>query len=270
MSEGCNHDCGSCSAGCDKKEFMEPQNKYSNIKEVIAVISGKGGVGKSLTTGLLAECAKKAGKKVAVIDADITGPSMPKIFGVKEKATGDETGLNPVITKDGIEMMSINLLLENEGEPVIWRGPVVSGVVKQFWTDVKWGEIDQMFVDCPPGTGDVPLTIFQSLPIKGIIVVTSPQDLVSLIVAKAVSMAKMMDIPILGIVQNMSYFVCDNCDKKHYIFGKTNIEETALLHGVKNVCEMPILSDVAAKCDIGNIKDVVIPEIEEFYNKALK
>ena len=273
MSE-CNHDCSSCASAstCGSKNTIEKEkpHKGSEIKNVIAVISGKGGVGKSLTTALLASVSNKKGNKTAVLDADLTGPSIPKIFGVKEHGTGDDDGLDPVITREGIKIMSVNLLLEDETAPVIWRGPVIAGVVKQFWTDVKWGEVDYMFVDCPPGTGDVPLTIFQSLPVKGIVVVTSPQDLVSVIVEKAVNMAKMMNVPVLGIVQNMSYFVCDSCNTKHYIYGKTDLKNTAEIFGIKNAVELPIMPSAAKKCDEGNISDLILPEMVEFFDKIVK
>lgn len=266
----CNHDCSNCSSKCDKASLLEKPSQYSNIKDVIAVVSGKGGVGKSMTTALLASIANKKGFKTAVMDGDLTGPSVPKVFGVTEKAVGDEKGIDPVVTKEGIKIMSINLLLENDTDPVVWRGPVFAGVIKQFWTDVKWGDVDLMFIDCPPGTGDVPLTIFQSIPVKGIIVVTSPQDLVSLIVEKAVKMAQMMDIPILGIVQNMSYFVCDKCGEKHYIYGKKDVESVAKEFGIKAFCELPILPEAARKSDVGEVGQIEIKEAEEFFDKIMK
>lgn len=267
MSE-CTHDCSTCSSKCEKPEsFLEKPSKFSNIKNVIAVVSGKGGVGKSLTTGLLACAANRKGLRTAVLDADLTGPSIPKIFGVHEKATGDSDGIDPVTTKDGVKIMSVNLLLDDESSPVFWRGPVIAGVVKQFWTDVKWGDVDVMFIDCPPGTGDVPLTVFQSIPIKGIVVVTSPQELVSVIVEKAVNMAKMMNVPVLGVVQNMSYYECDNCGKRHYIYGKNDVNETAKAFGIKYSCEMPVMPEAAKKCDEGNVNELVLPEITDFLSK---
>ena len=267
----CNHDCSSCSEKCaDRKSFLEKPSKYSDIKDVDAVVSGKGGVGKSLTTALLATAAQKKGYQAAVLDADITGPSVPKVFGEKGKAVGDEEGIDCVVTKSGVKIMSVNLLLENDTDPVIWRGPVLAGVVKQFWTDVKWGNVDVMFVDCPPGTGDVPLTVFQSIPIKGVIVVTSPQDLVSVIVEKAVNMAKMMEIPVVGIVQNMSYFACDACGKKHYVFGKSDVQAIAAKFGIQHVCELPILPEAAEKCDEGNVDELVLPEMEAFFDEVIK
>lgn len=266
----CDHNCDSCSSKCSKESLLEKPSVYSKIKDVYAVVSGKGGVGKSLTTALLACCAKKQGKNVAVLDADLTGPSIPKVFGVKEKAVGDDKGIDPVLTKDGIKIMSVNLLLDDDKSPVIWRGPVIAGVVKQFWTDVKWGDVDTMFIDCPPGTGDVPLTVFQSIPVKGIIVVTSPQELVSDIVEKAVNMAKMMDIPVLGIVQNMSYFVCDECGKKHYIYGVSNVEETAKKFGIENTAELPFIPEAAKKCDEGNVGKIELEQIDKFFEKIIR
>lgn len=224
MSEECTHNCETCSASCgertDPQSFLEKPNELSHIKKVIGVVSGKGGVGKSLVTSMLATVMNRRGHKTAILDADITGPSIPKAFGLKEKATGNELGLFPVKTKMGIEVMSVNLLLENETDPVVWRGPVIAGTVKQFWTDVIWNDVDYMFVDMPPGTGDVPLTVFQSLPVDGIIVVTSPQELVGMIVDKAVKMADMMNIPVLALVENMSYFECPDCGKNTLFLAK--------------------------------------------------
>lgn len=267
----CTHDCSTCSSKCDKPEsLLAKPSEYSHIKNVIAVVSGKGGVGKSMTTALLASIANKKGYKTAVMDADLTGPSIPKVFGVTEKAVGDDKGIDPVTTKEGIKIMSINLLLDNEADPVVWRGPVIAGVTKQFWTDVKWGDVDVMFVDCPPGTGDVPLTVFQSIPVKGIVVVTSPQELVSLIVEKAVNMAKMMNVPILGVVQNMSYFVCDKCGEKHYIYGKKDVETLAKEFDVPAFCELPIIKEAARKSDEGEVSSLCVPEAEAFFEKIMK
>jgi len=227
----------------------------SSVKKVIGIVSGKGGVGKSLVTSLLSVIMKRRGYNSAILDADITGPSIPKVFGMnKEKAMGDENGIYPVRTATGIDMMSVNLLLEDETEPVIWRGPVIAGTVKQFWTDVIWSDIDWMFVDMPPGTGDVPLTVFQSLPVDGIIVVTSPQELVSMIVGKAVKMANKMDIPVLGLVENMSYFKCPDCGKEHKIYGDSHIEEVAAQYGIENIARLPIDPKLAAACDKGAIE----------------
>jgi Mrp family chromosome partitioning ATPase len=220
--EGCTHDCSSCSANCSsrsKQSLIEAANPDARVKKIIGVVSGKGGVGKSLVTSLMAVATRRAGKEVAVLDADITGPSIPKIFGGKGEVYGDEQGMLPLTTSTGIKLMSINLLLQDETMPVVWRGPVIAGAVKQFWTDVRWGDVDYMYVDMPPGTGDVALTVFQSLPIDGIVIVTSPQELVSMIVEKAVNMARMMNVPILGLVENFSYFVCPDCGKQHKIYG---------------------------------------------------
>ncbi len=242
------------------------QNEYSNVKKVYGVLSGKGGVGKSLVTSLLAVSAAREGKKVAVLDADITGPSIPKSFGVHGKTYGSDMGIVPLKTKSGIKLMSINLLVDNEEDPVIWRGPVIAGAVTQFWTDVAWGDIDVMFVDMPPGTGDVPLTVFQSLPIDGIIVVTSPQELVEMIVGKAMKMASMMNVPVVGLVENMSYFECPDCGKKHEIFGKSRIEEMGRRFGVENIARCPIVSEVAEKVDNGEVEDVNVDWLSPIYN----
>lgn len=268
MSE-CTHDCSSCGENCSsrKESFKEPQNKLSDIKKVIGIVSGKGGVGKSSVTSQLAVLTKKHGYKTAILDADITGPSIPKAFGITEKAYGTEDGLLPVVTKTGIEVMSINLLLENDTDPVVWRGPVIAGTVKQFWTDVVWGEVDFMFVDMPPGTGDVPLTVFQSLPVDGIVVVTSPQDLVSMIVKKAVKMAELMNVPVLGIVENMSYFECPDCGKKHSIFGESKIEEIAANYGIDTVAKLPMNSEIASACDKGIVETLSATELEEMAEK---
>ncbi len=256
MSE-CTHDCSSCSANCSSREGGIPKEKLndaSSVKKVIGVVSGKGGVGKSLVTSMMAVTMQRRGFKSAILDADITGPSIPQSFGIHERATGTETELFPATSKTGIDIMSINLLMENETDPVVWRGPVIAGVVKQFWSDVIWKDIDFMFVDMPPGTGDVPLTVFQSLPVDGIIIVTSPQDLVSMIVTKAVNMAKMMNIPVLGIVENMSYFECPDCGKKHFIFGESNLERIAAAHNIPQIARIPIDPDFASQVDKGLVE----------------
>ncbi len=255
MSE-CSHDCSSCSQKCsDRKSMIEKQNDTSNIKKVIGIVSGKGGVGKSLVTSILSVLTRKRNKNVAILDADITGPSIPKVFGVREKAISpDGKSLLPVVTKSGIKIMSINLLLENEDDPVVWRGPVIGGAVKQFWTDVSWGDVDYMFVDMPPGTGDVPLTVFQSLPIDGIVVVTSPQELVSVIVGKAIKMANLMNIPVLGLVENMSYLRCPDCGNEIKVFGDSNIENIANDYGIESFSKLPIDPSFASMCDSGNIE----------------
>ena len=251
----CTHDCSSCSAECGSRDLRVPANSMSSIKQVIAVVSGKGGVGKSTVTASLAAAMARKGRKVAVLDADITGPSIPTAFGVHERATGSDAGIDPAVTAGGIKLMSLNLLSANETDPVIWRGPVIAGVVTQFWQEEVWGDIDYMFVDMPPGTGDVPLTVFQSLPVDGVVVVTSPQDLVSMIVAKAVNMAKMMDIPVLGLVENYSYFQCPDCGKRHAIFGESQIEKVAAGLEVPVLAKLPIDPALAAAFDAGKIED---------------
>lgn len=274
MSENCNDKCSECTSECgDRKEefdFSEKAHELSNIKKIIGVVSGKGGVGKSLVTSMLAIEMNRRGYKSAILDADVTGPSIPKSFGIKEKARANKMGLLPIKSETGIDIMSINLLLENDTDPVVWRGPVIAGAVKQFYTDVIWEDIDYMFIDMPPGTGDVPLTVFQSLPVDGVIIVTSPQELVSMIVAKAVKMAKMMKIPILGIVENMSYFKCPDCDKEYDIFGKSNIESVAKEHEINVFDKMPIDPKIAKACDEGKIEFIdmkLLPNIGEELEK---
>ena len=257
MSE-CTHDCSSCSADCASRNkpesLLEAQNAFSNVKKVIAVVSGKGGVGKSLVTSLMAVLTKRNGHNTAILDADITGPSIPKMFGIHDKAMGTEDGILPVESRTGVKMMSVNLLLENDTDPVIWRGALIAGTVKQFWTDVQWGDVDYMFVDMPPGTGDVPLTVFQSLPVDGIIIVTSPQELVGMIVDKAVNMAKMMKIPVLGLVENMSWIACPDCGKKIYPFGESQTAKVALEEGIPLLAQLPIDPALAKECDTGVIE----------------
>ena len=253
----CTHDCGSCGKTCssrEQKSLKKEPHKMSDIHKVIAVVSGKGGVGKSMTCALMASAAQNSGLVTAVMDADITGPSIPKMFGIKKRAMGNESGILPVVTEGGIQVMSMNVLLENENEPVVWRGSLISGTVLQFWTDVIWKDIDYMFVDMPPGTGDVPLTVFQSIPVDGVIIVTSPQDLVSMIVTKAVNMAKLMNIPVLGIVENMSYFECPSCGEKHFIFGESNLERIAAANGIPQIARIPIDPDFANQADSGLIE----------------
>ncbi len=258
---GCAH-ADSCSS--KKTDFREPANKYSQIKRVIGVVSGKGGVGKSLVTCLLASACAKAGLKVGVLDADITGPSVPKSFGVSQRAKQDSEFLLPNITKTGIKVMSINMLLESEESPVVWRGPVISGVVEQFWTEVRWGELDYLFVDMPPGTGDVALTVFQSLPVDGIVIVSTPQDLVKMIVNKAFNMAKLMHIPVLGVVENMSYFVCPDCGKKHELFGRSKIDETAGELGIPVLAKLPIDPKINRMVDEGRVEEAHLSELDAF------
>lgn len=259
MSENCNNNCSSCGQNCsDRKEefndFSEKAHELSKIKKVIGIVSGKGGVGKSLVTSMMAVTMQRRGHKAAVLDADITGPSIPKAFGIKEKAYATEIGIYPIKSKTGIDVMSVNLLLENDTDPVVWRGPVIANAVKQFWTDVIWEDVDYMFIDMPPGTGDVPLTVFQSIKVDGIIIVTSPQELVSMIVTKAVKMAEMMNVPVLGLVENMSYFVCPDCDKKHNIFGESNIDSIAKNYGIDVIAKLPMNPQFAALCDRGVIE----------------
>ena len=261
MSEQCTHNCETCGVDCASRSSAQKQQDFkvnahplSNIKKVIAVVSGKGGVGKSLVTSLLAVNMNRAGKHSAILDADITGPSIPKLFGIHEKALGNEDGILPCKSKTGIDVMSINLLLENDTDPVVWRGPVIAATAKQFYTDVIWRDVDFMFVDMPPGTGDVPLTVFQSLPIAGIVVVTSPQDLVSMIVEKAVNMARMMNIPVLGIVENMSYYECPHCGERSEIFGRSHIDETAHRFNIPAAARLPINPKLAAASDAGLIE----------------
>ena len=254
---GCNHDCGNCGESCgERKSFIEKPHDGSKIKKVIGVVSGKGGVGKSLVTSLCAVASSRLGKKTAVLDADITGPSIPKAFGVTEKAEGSELGIFPRVSRGGVSVMSLNLLVEDECSPVVWRGPMIAGAVKQFWTDVIWGEVDFMFVDMPPGTGDVPLTVFQSIPLDGIIIVTSPQELVTMIVEKAVNMAKIMNIPVLGMVENMSYIECPDCGKKIYPFGESGFENTAKRLNIKPLMRIPMNPRLSALSDAGKIEEV--------------
>ena len=271
----CNHDCASCASKKDgscngeKAGFAAPANARAHVARVIAVMSGKGGVGKSLVTELLAVQAQKRGLKVAVLDADITGPSIPTAFGVKERAMSDGEGILPCRSASGIALMSLNFLVENPADPVVWRGPVIAGAVKQFWSDVAWGDVDVMFVDLPPGTGDVPLTVFQSLPVTGAVVVTSPQDLVSLIVEKAVRMAGMMDVPVLGLVENMSVFRCPDCGAEHRIFGLSRAGELASHHGIAAVASLPIDPEYAKAVDLGAVEKLDAPSLDVILDAVL-
>ena len=257
MSE-CTHDCSTCGQSCGQRtepeSLLQKPHEQSHIKKVIGVCSGKGGVGKSMVTSLLAVAMQRMGLKVGILDADITGPSIPKAFGVHEQLMATDEGICPAASTTGVKLVSLNLLLENETDPVVWRGPVIAGTVKQFWTDVMWGDVDFMFVDMPPGTGDVPLTVFQSLPVDGILIVTSPQELVGMIVEKAVNMARMMNVPVLGIVENMSYFQCDECGKKHEIFGRSHLDEIAAQCEIPRTARMPLNPALAAACDAGKIE----------------
>lgn len=258
MSE-CSHNCSSCGENCNERtaeSLLAPLNSMSQVKKVIGIVSGKGGVGKSLVTSLMAAGMQKKGFRCAILDADITGPSIPKVFGIEGMANACEHGIIPARSENGVEIMSINLLLENTDDPVVWRGPIIAGTVKQFWTDVMWEDVDYMFVDMPPGTGDVPLTVFQSLPVDGIIVVTSPQELVSMIVKKAVKMAKMMNIPILGVVENMSYIECPDCNKKISVFGESRLDEIATEQNLDVLGRIPISPDIAAACDAGKVEEI--------------
>lgn len=259
MSEDCNHDCSSCSADCSSRSpesFLEKPHDKSSIKKVIGVVSGKGGVGKSMISSMLAVNFQRKGYRTAILDADITGPSIPKAFGITARATGNESGIDPVVSKTGIQTMSVNLLLEDNTDPVIWRGPVIAGTVKQFWQDVIWTDVDYMFVDMPPGTGDVPLTVFQTIPVDGIVIVTSPQELVSMIVGKAVKMAQMMNVPIIGIIENMSYVECPDCNKHIEIFGKSHVEEVAAQYGLPVLGKIPMTPAIAAASDAGDIENL--------------
>lgn len=279
MSE-CNHDCGSCGESCSERtpgSMLAKLHEGSTVKKVIGVVSGKGGVGKSMVTSQLAVTMQRRGYRTAVLDADITGPSIPKAFGLTEKAGGTESALFPVETKTGIQVMSINLLLENDTDPVLWRGPIIGSVVTQFWTDVLWDNVDYMFVDMPPGTGDVALSTFQSLPVDGIVIVASPQELVGMVVEKAMRMAEMMDVPILGIVENMSYIVCPDCGKKIALFGESRSEEAAARHGLDLLAEMPIDPKLASLVDAGKIEDFegdwmsgVADAVEKLPNKVFE
>lgn len=270
MSE-CNHDCGSCSANCesrttDKTSFLEALAPESKVKKVIGIVSGKGGVGKSLVTSMLAVSMNRKGHHTAILDADITGPSIPMAFGVADErpaVTPDGRLMIPAKSLEGVEIMSANLLLENATDPVIWRGPVIAGAVKQFWTETLWQDVDYMFVDMPPGTGDVPLTVFQSLPLDGIIIVTSPQDLVSMIVAKAVNMAKKMNVPIIGLVENMSYLLCPDCGRKISVFGESTADEVAKEYGIPMLAKLPIDPKIADSVDQGVVEYVESPWLDE-------
>lgn len=257
MSETCTHNCDSCAENCadrEKESLLVKPHELSRIRKVIAVVSGKGGVGKSLVTSMLAVLARRKRLNTAILDADITGPSIPRVFGIHGPAMGDDVGLQPVKTRTGISVMSLNLLTDNETDPVIWRGPLISGVVKQFWTDVIWGDVDCMFIDMPPGTGDVSLTVFQSLPVDGIVIVASPQELVGMIVEKAVNMARMMNIPVLALVENMSYAACPDCGKQIYLFGESHIDSIARTHGIEQVIKLPIDPKLSSACDTGTIE----------------
>ena len=263
---GCSGDCSGCSSTCSsdsRKSMLEPANQYSKVKKVIGVVSGKGGVGKSLTTSYLSVLMNRKGYKTAILDADITGPSIPKTFGINTKASGNELGIFPAVSKEGIKVMSVNLLLDSDEMPVVWRGPIVAGTVKQFWTEVIWNQVDYMFVDMPPGTADVPLTVFQSIPLDGIIIVTSPQELVSMIVGKAVNMAKAMNVPILGLVENYSYITCGNCGEKISVFGESHVDEVSAKYHIPVLNRVPIDPAIPAAVDKGLVEDLQVPYLDE-------
>lgn len=271
-SESCSHNCSGCGEDCGDREqesLFEKLNSHSSVKKVIGVVSGKGGVGKSLVTSLLAVAAQKKGLRAAIMDADITGPSIPKSFGIHEKARASQMGMMPALSSNGIQIMSLNLIAENETDPVIWRGPVIAGVVKQFWTDVVWKDVDIMFIDMPPGTGDVPLTVFQSIPVDGIVIVSSPQELVGMIVEKAVNMAAMMDIDVLALVENMSYVKCPDCGKEIRIFGESSIDKIAKKHNIKLTAKLPIDPSIASLVDSGKIEESNVDSLDEILEKLL-
>lgn len=273
MAEECTHDCSSCSSNCgsrDKKSFIKPLHEGVRVKRVIAVASGKGGVGKSLTAALLAVRAAARGYRVGILDADITGPSIPKMFGVSARAMGTEGSIYPVYTAGGIQMMSMNLLLEHESDPVVWRGTLIAGAAVQFWTDVLWEDVDIMFIDMPPGTGDVPLSVYQSIPLSGIIIVTTPQDLVGMIVRKAVNMANLMNVPVLGLVENMSYFTCPDCGKRYEIFGASKAEALARQYNIPAYARMPIDPNVARLADEGKIAEADTDALQEIFLQVEK
>jgi Mrp family chromosome partitioning ATPase len=273
-AENCTHNCSTCGENCSSRtepqDLIAPLAEGASVKHVYAVVSGKGGVGKSLVTSLLGAQTQLRGYNTAILDADVTGPSIPQSFGVHGHAQGCDGGILPAVSKSGLQMMSVNLLLENESDPVVWRGPVIAGAVKQFWSEVLWDDVDYMYVDMPPGTGDVPLTVFQSLPVDGIIIVTTPQELVSMIVAKAVKMAAMMNVPVLGIVENMSYFECPDCGKHIQVFGESHVDEVAEQFGLKVLGKIPMDNKLAALCDKGmlelmenNYLDAALEEVEK-------
>ncbi len=263
MSQECNHDCSNCESKCDNELPRYQMNEHSSVKKTYAIVSGKGGVGKSSLTALLASSLARQGYQVGVLDADITGPSIPKAFGIDEKATGSETEINPAITASGIKVMSINLLLENNSDPVVWRGPVITGIVQQFYENVAWGKLDYLLIDMPPGTGDVPLTVFQSIPIDGIVIVTSPQELVGMIVEKAVKMAKMMHIPVKGIVENYSFFTCPDNGKNYQIFGESHIDAIASEYDIDVLAKLPIDPQLAKLVDAGEVERYDVPALDD-------
>ena len=260
----CTHDCSTCGKNCKDRDLRVPLNAASKVGKVIAVASGKGGVGKSFVTSMLAVAAMKQGLKVGILDADVTGPSIPKAFGLTGSSYKSEDGIEPTMTNCGIKVISLNMLVEDPTDPVVWRGPVIAGLVKQFWSDVHWGELDVMFVDMPPGTGDVPLTVFQSLPVDGVVIVSSPQELVEMIVSKSVKMANMMKKRVLGLVENQSYLVCPDCGKKIEIYGRSHADELAAKFQIPAVCRLPVNPEFAAAIDVGAAENIELPEFEKF------
>ena len=272
-SEGCTHDCSGCGADCadrrEKFDFSAKLNAASRVKKVIAVASGKGGVGKSLVTAMLAVAASRRGLAVGILDADITGPSIPRSFGLSGGTTQGDDGIEPTVTDGGIRVMSLNMLVQDPTDPVVWRGPVIAGAVKQFWTDVHWGDLDVMFVDMPPGTGDVPLTVYQSLPVDGVVIVSSPQKLVELIVGKSVKMAQMMEKKVLGLVENMSYFECPDCGRRHDVFGPSSAGEMAAEFGIPETLRLPIDPAFAQAIDAGKAEALVTQCVDEFVAKIV-
>ena len=274
MAEECNHDCSSCGKSCAERkggtDFAAPLNAASSIGRVIAVASGKGGVGKSFVTTMLAVAAMKRGLSVGILDADVTGPSIPKAFGLSGGTYRSDDGIEPSLSTGGVRVMSLNMLVENPSDPVVWRGPMIAGVVKQFWTDVHWGELDVLFVDMPPGTGDVPLTVFQSLPVDGVVIVSSPQDLVEMIVSKSVKMAGMMHKPVIGLVENMSYFKCPDCGKVVNVFGESHADELAKHFSIPQTVRLPINPSFSAAIDAGAAETIDIPDFERFAGDLLK
>lgn len=274
MAEDCTHDCENCGKSCSEREGGKPDfraklNPWSRVGKVVAVASGKGGVGKSLVTCLLAAAAAKRGLKAAVLDADITGPSIPRAFGISGGTVNGPNGIVPCVSKGGVRIMSLNILVENPGDPVVWRGPVIAGAVKQFWTDVFWDDMDIMFVDMPPGTGDVPLTVFQSLPVDGVVVVASPQELVGMIVEKSVRMAEMLEKKVLGLVENMSFFTCPDCGKRLEIFGPSRVDELAARHHIPVACRLPINPAFAAAVDRGAVESLECPDLAPLVDALL-
>ena len=273
MSGSCSHNCSSCSSSCssrNQESLLKQPHKLSSVKKIIGVVSGKGGVGKSLTTSLLAAFAHKQGKSVGIMDADITGPSIPHMFGVTDRITGDENGINTVLSPSGIQMVSMNLLLDENSSPVIWRGMVISGTVMQFWTDVIWEDVDLLFIDMPPGTGDVPLTVFQSIPLTGIVIVTTPQDLVKMVVEKAVNMANIMGVPVLGLVETMSYLTCPDCGNKIEVFGCSQAERIAAQYAIPATARMPLDPRISTLADAGRIEDYETDALKDVFAQIEK